>query len=184
MKKLKVFAGCTEFGSEVQAFKNRGHDAITLGLEGDVNIKMDICDFHTNEQYDLMWFSPPCTDFSIAKGVACKDRSVDLSIVEACFRIVKEAKPDFWIIENPRGCLRYFIGKPTITINYSDYGFKTIKPTDLWGVFPWFYSTTARIKNIISFQNIPGFTKGQKAERSRVPYGLSLAICKAMENTI
>lgn len=26
MNKLKVFSGCTEYGSEVQAFKDRGHD--------------------------------------------------------------------------------------------------------------------------------------------------------------
>ena len=139
MKKLKVFDGCTEFGSETQAFRDRQHEVTTLGLEGDVSIKMDIRDFHTTEHYDFMFFCPPCTEFSIANNRylgGCKDRTPDLSIVNACFRIVEEAKPTFWIIENPRGCLRYFIGRPTITVNYSDYGYVSKKPTDLWGVFP------------------------------------------------
>ena len=184
MKKLKVFDGCTEFGSETQAFKDRGHDVTTLGLERDVDIKMDIRNFHTKEHYDFMWFSPPCTEFSFAdwrKG-KCKERNADLSIVDACFRIIEEAKPTYWIIENPRGCLRHIIGKPTITVNYSDYGSQYKKPSDLWGLFPWFYSSFPRMKNTIPFRKALGFTKEQKAERSRVPYGLSLAICKAIEN--
>ena len=176
-RKMKIFDGCTEFGSESAAFKNRGHDVTTLGLEGDVNIKMDIRDFHTKDHYDFMWFSPPCTEFSIAIGKRCKDREVDLSIVKACFNIVEDAKPTYWIIENPRGCLRHFIGKPTVTVNYSDYGFITIKPTDLWGIFPWFWSNTKTVKNIVTFESISGF-------RSLVPYGLSLALCAAMERSL
>ena len=179
--KLKVFDGCTEFGSETQAFKDRGHNVTTLGLEGDVDIKMDIRVFHTKGHYDFMWFSPPCTEFSIAIGKKCKDWQPDLSIVKACFRIIEEAKPTYWIIENPRGCLRHYIGQPTITIKYSDYGFMTQKPTDLWGVFPWFYSSTARTKTTIPFEKILGFTKEQKANRSKVPYNLGLSICKSVE---
>lgn len=180
---MKIFDGCTEFGSETQAFKDRGHNVTTLGLEGTVDIKMDIRDFHTKDHYDLMWFSPPCTDFSIAIGKKCKDREVDLSIIEACFRIIEETKPGYWIIENPRGCLRYFIGKPTITINYSDYGFITKKPTDLWGFFPWFWPVVKPNKNIIPFEKLSGFTKELRAKRSIVPYGLSLSLCVATERT-
>lgn len=56
MTKLNVFSGCTEYGSEVQAFKDRGHNVITLGLEGDVDVKADIRDFHTNDHFDFMTF--------------------------------------------------------------------------------------------------------------------------------
>lgn len=181
---MKVFDGCTEFGSEVQAFVDRGHDVTTLGLEGDVDIKMDIRNYRVNEYYDFMIFCPPCQEFSIAKGVACKERDVDLSVVKACFRIVKEAHPKFWIIENPRGCLRHFIGRPTVTVKYSDYGFICQKPTDLWGDFPWFWSVVPRNKKLISFRKILGFTKKQRAKRSLVPYGLSLSLCIAIEKCL
>ena len=186
MKKLKIFDGCTEFGSETQAFKDRGHDVTMLGLEGDVDIKRDIRDFHTTEHYDFMWFSPPCTEFSFAnwKKGKCKERNADLSIVEACFRIIEEAKPTYWVIENPYACLRHLIGKPTITIKYSDYGFETIKPTDLWGVFPWFYSKTKRKNKIKRWNDAFPHTKKGKKNASLVPYGLSLAICKAIENSV
>lgn len=181
MKRLKVFSGCTEFGSEVQAFKDRGHDETTLGLDGDVDIKKDIREFHTSDNYDFMVFHPPCTEFSIAnyRLGACKNRTPDLSIVEACFRVVEECRPEYWIIENPRGCLRYFIGKPAATIKYSDYGHPSMKPTDLWGVFPMF-----------NFMMKPDFKPWKISIprnpklRAIVPYGLSFAICKSIEDII
>ena len=112
----------------------------------------------------------------------CKDRNADLSIVEACFRIIEEVKPTYWIIENPRACLRHLIGKPTITIRYSDYGFITPKPTDLWGIFPWFWSREKQRKKFVRWDTaFPHNKKGMK-ERMLVPYGLSLAICKAIES--
>lgn len=111
-KLLNVISCCTQYGSEVQAFKNRGHNVTTVGLEGDVDIKMDIREFHTTEHYDFMSFHPPCTEFSKANWRLgkCKDRTPDMSIVDACFRIVQEANPTFWMIENPQGCLRHIIG--------------------------------------------------------------------------
>lgn len=184
MRKLKVLDCCTEFGSETQAFKDRGHEVVLLGIEGDVDILCDIREFHTSEHYDFMWFSPPCTEFSIAKAIPCRDRKPDLSIVEACFQIIKEAKPVYWILENPRGCLRHLIGKPTVTIYYSDYGAAYRKPTDLWGEFPWFWSENHN-RNICEFEKVTfGLSKKDVAERSRVPYNLSLAVCKAVENAI
>ena len=188
MKRLKVFSGCTEFGSEVQAFKDRGHDVISLGLEGDVDIKNDIRDvhfYHANGYYDFMTFHPPCTEFSKANWRLgkCKDRHPDMSIVEACFRIVQEVKPAFWMIENPHGCLRHFIGRPQYCIRYGDYGHYCQKPTDLWGVLPWFGSYR---KNIVipGEHNNTAHSKGpcDPAKRALIPYGLSLVLCEAMED--
>jgi hypothetical protein len=188
MKRLKVFSGCTEFGSEVQAFKDRGHDVITLGCGGDVNIKKDIRDvhfYHAEGYYDFMTFHPPCTEFSKANWRAgkCKDRKPDMSIVEACFRIVKEVKPTFWMIENPQGCLRYFIGRPQYCIKYGDYGHYCQKPTDLWGVLPWFRSYRENIV-IPGEHNNTAHSKGPRdpAKRALIPYELSMVICQSIED--
>lgn len=186
MSKLKVFSGCTEFGSEVQAFKDRGHDVTTLGIEGEVDILMDIRDFSTNKHYDFMSFHPPCTEFSKAnwRSGPCKNRTPDMSIVNACFRIVQEAKPTYWMIENPVGCLRYFIGKPNYTLKYGDYGHYCQKPTDLWGVLPMFDFV---LKNNVvkGVHNNTAFSKGpNNKQRSIVPYGLSMALCLSMEREL
>jgi len=187
MRKLNVFSGCTEFGSEVQAFADRGHSTTLLGVNGDVDIKIDIRDFHTTEHYDFMTFHPPCTEFSIANWRAgkCRDRNPDLSIVEACFRIVQEANPTFWMIENPTGCLRHFIGRPQYNIKYGDHGHYCQKPTDLWGVLPWFNSYR---KNTVvpGEHNKTAFSSGCRdpSKRALLPYDLSMTLCKAIENVL
>ena len=190
MKKLKVFSGCTEYGSEVQAFKDRGHDVITLGIDGDVDIKQDIRDvhfYHANGYYDFMTFHPPCTEFSKANWRAgkCKDRTPDMSIVEACFRIVKEAKPTYWMIENPQGCLRHFIGRPQYCIKYGDYGHYSQKPTDLWGVLPWFGSyQNNNVQKYTGNLSAHSFGPRSPAKRALVPYGFSMVLCKAIEDVL
>lgn len=130
-----------------------------------------------------MWFSPPCTEFSKAnyRLGPCKDRSPDMSIVEACLRIVKEAKPHFWIMENPRGCLRHFIGKPAATIKYSNFGYCSVKPTDLWGEFPMFYPQVARSRETRPIQHI---VSSGDPRRAMVPYELGRAICLSIEEEI
>lgn len=191
MKKLKVFSGCTEYGSEVQAFKDRGHNVTTVGLSGDVSIQSDIrqfLDFHyDNEHYDFMTFHPPCTEFSKANWRAgkCKDRKPDMSIVEACFRIVEVAKPTYWMIENPQGCLRHFIGRPQYCIKYGDYGHYCQKATDLWGVLPWFGSYRENVV-VHGEHNNTAHSKGPSdpAKRAMIPYGLSMVLCRAIEDAL
>lgn len=169
---------CAGTGSATQAFKDRGHDVDTLDIVGEHTYVCDVREWHPTKQYDFIWMSPPCTEFSLAKRIHCRDRHPDLSIVKACLRIVSEAVPEHWIMENPKGCLRHFIGAPVITVRYSDYGGRTVKPTDLWGVFPWFFSEGFNIHPTPWDTAFPCHTdKG----RMKVPYGLSLAICKALE---
>ncbi len=193
-RKLKIFDGCTEFGSEIQAFRDRRHEVVTLGINGDVTIKCDIRQYFPSKDdyFDLMWFSPPCDQFSIAgtrwRG-SCKNNHNDMSIVDACFRIVDTCKPKHWIIENPAFGLRQIIGMPAIKINYSDFGYIAKKPTDLWGVLPIkflrYKTSTPKDKLIKNFQymkSLPNMTL--KQTRSIIPYNLGLALCYALENEI
>lgn len=180
---MRIFDGCTSLCSETKAFLDRGHEVVSLGIEGDVTIQCDIREYFPSrdDHYDFMWFSPPCTEFSIAdwrKG-KCKDRMPDMSIINACFRIIQTCQPRYWLIENPVGCLRHYIGMPQVTIHYGDYGHYCKKPTDLWGVFPWFWSRTPE-RYAKGKHNFINGTHDQK-KRSEVPYSLSLALCLAME---
>jgi len=185
--KLIIFDGCTKLKSETRAFSDRGHEVVSLGIEGDVTICCDIRQYFPSidDHYDFMIFHPPCNDFTRIgwrKG-KCKDRKPDMSIVAACFRIVETCKPLYWMIENPTGCLRYFIGVPQVKINYGDYGHYCKKPTDLWGVFPWFWSRTPEVYQKGKY-NHTAFRYGPKDpdQRALVPYGLSLALCLALED--
>ena len=57
-------------------------------------------------------------------------------LVNHCIRIIEEANPVFWAIENPaRGALRKYLGKPTMTYQPYQYGSPWSKHTALWGKF-------------------------------------------------
>lgn len=204
MSKLKVFSGCTEFGSEVQAFRDRGHDVTTLGLEGNVTICQDIRDFHTNEHYDFMTFHPPCTCFSIAavrhhwtNGTPNPETIEAMTVVKACIRIIREANPTYWMIENPRGMLRKvdFMKELTkkyfrSTITYCQYGYTSQKPTDLWHNIPTFHpkwchpNSSCHVSSPRSSTPKGTVQSKSKKQRSIVPYQLSLEVCRSVEGGI
>lgn len=185
---MRVLSLCTEYGSEVQAFKDRGHEVELLGLVGEnLNYRQDVRTFHPTKYYDFITAHPDCKQFSKANWRAgkCKDRKPDMSIVQACQRIIKEANPRWHMIENPQGCLRHFIGRPQYCIRYGDFGHYCQKPTDLWGVLPYFKSS--QINTVPKgHHNVTAYTNGTRRadKRAIVPYNLSLALCIAMESEL
>lgn len=174
---MKVLDLCAGTGSATRAFLDRGHDVETLDTSGKHTYIKDVRTFVLPHPYDFIWASPPCIEFSLLKRKKCSERNPDMSIVHACLVLCKQAP--YWILENPRACLRHFIGKPIITVRYSDFGDCVEKPTDLWGCFPFFWSTTER-QMIRKWKDDPNGRKN----RATIPYGLSLAICKAIEREI
>lgn len=79
---------------------------------------------------DLVWASPPCTEFSLAANAhRPRPENPDMSIVEACLDIIEHLQPRMWILENVRGAIRYFkdkLGDPL----------QVCGPFYLWGQFP------------------------------------------------
>ena len=181
---MKVLDLCSGTGSATQAFKDLGHEVITVDIEEGADIICDVRNFEPSGYFDFIWCSPPCTEFSIAKRIPYQDRNPDMSVVNACVRVIKEINPEYWIMENPRGMLRHLIGKPTITVQYADYGYPVVKPTDLWGYFPFFYSRVPRTNPTIPWDTaFPHKSRAWK-ERAHVPYELSRSVCLALEGVI
>lgn len=58
-----------------------------------------------------------------------------MEIVEACLNIINSTKCQWWALENPRGYLRRFLGKPKFTFQPWEYGDPWTKATDIWGNF-------------------------------------------------
>lgn len=85
--------------------------------------------------------APPCTMFSLARTTAKtpRDFKQGMEIVEACLKVIwtvrKEGKLAFWAMENPKGLLRQFLGKPSFTFDASEFGEDYNKATDIWGYF-------------------------------------------------
>lgn len=128
--------------------------------------------------------TPPCTEFSLAKGNSPRDFDGAMNIVKACLEIIWECHPAFWCLENPRGFLRQFLGKPPLTVWYWQFGDNLGKPTDLWGYYeaprrrysepPGLLQQWDKIKGIKSVQNL------SRAEvRAITPPGFAQAFFKA-----
>lgn len=211
-KKLKVIDLFSGLGGFSQAFLDRGHDITRYELDElfkDIpcTIIKDVYDLTSNDlkNVDIILASPPCTHFSVAalyhhwpKRIPTKATLEQIELVKHTIKIIKGAKPQYWILENPRGMLRKVIGKPAITQYWGSWGMNCLKPTDLWGKFPpidW------RTKEIAKYEYAPrgskkgiqgktplhkrkGFSwniKRDSAERALIPYDFSLAVCLAVE---
>lgn len=82
--------------------------------------------------------APPCTEFSLAsrKPIAERDFVEGLACVNACMRIILQARPSWWALENPaRGLLARFLGAPRDTWEPCDFGDAWTKATAIWGDF-------------------------------------------------
>tara|TARA_R100001443_G_C3331896_1_gene172499 strand:+ start:332 stop:940 length:609 start_codon:yes stop_codon:yes gene_type:complete len=147
MKVLELFAGSRSFSKVAEEM---GMQTFTSDYKcfDKIDYICDILQFDVSKipfKPDIIWASPPCTTFSIA---SCyhhwnKDRTPKtkecfkgIEMVKKTLEIIKNLKPRYFYIENPRGLLRKmdFIQNIGIrnTITYCQYGETRMKPTDIW----------------------------------------------------
>jgi len=164
---------CCGLKGASQAMAERGWQVITIDISPRFkpDYLMDIREFNWHgPQPDLIWCSPPCTEFSRDLLPWFREKKIpDLSIMQACRRIIHDAKPRYWIIENVRGAIKWFepiLGLP----KYS------CKPYFLWGYFPDINHVKLNHKNTDIIRS--------PANRSKIPYKLSAALAIAIEKAI
>lgn len=123
--------------------------------------------------FDLVWASPPCTEFSRESMPWCRTGNVpSVDLVREAMRVIDQAKPRFWVIENVRGSLKWLrpiLGQPIAHLG----------PVWLWGVVPdgivWPAHVAPYKQNLSS---------RRRAERSRIPVAISEALAKAVEDAL
>ena len=127
---------CGGTGAWSKPYKDAGYDVRVITLPGqDVRLYSPPPGIHG------VLAAPPCTMFSLARTRAKRPRdfSEGMQIVAACLRVIWECRArgnlKWWALENPRGFLRQFLGKPAMTWRPCDFGDPHTKPTDLWGYF-------------------------------------------------
>lgn len=146
-----------------------------------------------NLKPDCLLASPPCQRFSIAMPKWPKmGIKKAMEVVGACFEAVAWLKPKYWLVENPKGRLRWFLGTPKQTIRYSDYdlNYPTKKLTDFWGTIPLPMVKYVRDHKIGHVEK-GWFKKGfdydvprDRANRSKIPAGVSAAVLEGVEQQI
>ncbi len=148
---------------------------------------------------DAILASPPCERFSVMSLARHWNRDNTpkttegeeaLELVRHTIKLIQDRNPRFWVLENPRAKLRRLIGPPQATVSWCQYGGKVMKPTDLWGELP------PEFKPRLCNRGSPCHTSASRGEhrgtqaddltrgeRAKIPYGLSLELCHAMESS-
>ncbi|GAG59537.1 unnamed protein product [marine sediment metagenome] len=142
---------CSGLGGASEAFVAAGWEVLRIDnnplMSGVPHTKiMDIFSFEewvednlaNLPKPNLIWFSPPCRDFSTAYGSPRsiaqregKEWNPSLEILQCGLRIIEMLEPKYWIVENVRGAIKFFeddLGVPN----------QIHQAYVLWGKFPGF----------------------------------------------
>lgn len=131
MKKI-ILHLCADLGSDSRYYQlDDDYEVIKIGQ--DIGVE----NYTPPDNVHGIIANPPCTEFSTAKSfnhVGDLDKGMEL--VNHCLRIIEEAEPKWYVIENPaKGRLKQFLGKPNATYQPWQYGSSWTKQTALWGNF-------------------------------------------------
>ena len=142
MKLLELFSGIKSVGKIVEKL---GYEVISLDLKNaDINCDILNWDYFIfePETFDVIWASPPCTEYSKAKTIGVRKLEHANAIVLRTLEIINYLNPKYYVIENPQtGLLKeqsFMNDLPYVDIDYCKYGMPYRKRTRLWNnVFQW-----------------------------------------------
>lgn len=159
IKVLELFAGTRSIG---KAFEAKGHEVYSIEWNKDfenIDLYADIGKVTAQEildkfgRPDVIWASPDCTTFSIAAISHHRRKNAETGNLDPIsdyakfcdetdqhvISLIKELKPTYYFIENPRGGMRkmsWMQELPRYTVTYCQYGDIRMKPTDIWTNHP------------------------------------------------
>lgn len=138
-------------------------------------IIMDINDFNPLTiqcaDFDLIWASPPCTNFSQVNPN--RNPPAGIPLVQRTIEIIEALKPRCWIIENVKGSIKHLaplLGPPRLIIG----------PYVFWGNFPLFW---VNLQGYSKFENDTWSSDPLRPQRrAYVPFEISQALLHALDN--
>ena len=199
---LDLFCGLGGFS---QAFEDSDRWQVTT-VDIEARFEPDICadvfdlrpsDF--GQVFDVVLASPPCTSFSKANHIntspnhfkngipQTKQASNHVGLAYHTVGLIRGIGPSYWFLENPTSHLREFLGRPTGTVTYCQYGKNYQKRTDLWGTHPPITyracsaGSSCHDPSRLDSDNSKRPMPNDPAERAKVPEDLSTAIRDACE---
>ncbi len=138
MRLLELFSGSGSIGNVFkQTFEVTSLDS---DPKARATITCDIMDWdykvYEPGYFDVIWASPPCTEFSVLKTTGTRDFAKADGIVRRTLAIIDYSRPRLFFCENPQtGLLKtrpYMQGLPSVTLDYCKYGTPYRKRTQVW----------------------------------------------------
>lgn len=183
-----ILSLCDHTGNWSRPYERAGYEVVRVDIQDGQDVRL--MEFPGRVHGILA--APPCDHFAAsgarwweAKGEAA---ILDgLSIVDACLRIVTISRPEWWVLENPVGRLRRWLGPPVWTFDPCGFGLSDsdayTKKTLLWGNFcppvP-LVSVVARTPLVpILGSKMHRMSSSAKAQRSATPEGFAQAFFEA-----
>ncbi len=134
---LTILSLCDYTGTWSKPYRDAGYDVRQVDIRNGDDVRL-----FKALPYPVrgVLCAPPCTHFAGSGARWWKEKGESalhegLALVDACLRIVTVHHPQWWVLENPVGRLRDYLGDPRLIFDPSDYGDTYTKKTCLWGDF-------------------------------------------------
>jgi len=187
MKALDLYCG---LGGWTKGLKEVGFDVVGVDIAKEIILyypgKLIIQDVRTIDgkrfkgKFDVIVGSPPCRDFSKTtnfgkvKWKNPPNPENGLKLVHAFLRIVEEAQPKIWLMENVVGLCKYLNIKPKVIA----YLTPTMRRA-FWGNFPPFLIPCVGREKI---ENITGKLRSWK--RAEIPFPVAFSFAQACKEVL
>ena len=147
-------------------------------------IQADLMGYDAGTGWDVIVASPPCTEFSqltalrvYHPGGLPRDPQKGMTLVYVTHRIIQQAKPQYWAIENVRGARKWF--HPLLGVPRFQNG-----PWCLWGDFPHFLlrNSAPMRKGLAARSKKPapsGLPNNASWRRAYIPYDIARGLAEA-----
>lgn len=179
----RILSLCDYSGNWSKPYREAGYDVVQVDLQHGHDVRLMK---YPGKVHGIL-AAPPCTHFSRAgahlwpkKGEAALIEG--LALVDACLRFVSVCSPKWWVLENPIGRLKDYIGEPVYKFHPYEFGDAYTKRTWLWGDF------TPPMKMPVEFEltGKPGgrdfttkLSSSARNKRSETPLGFAYAFMRA-----
>ena len=161
LRLLELFSGTGSIG---RAFEAQGWEVISVDLdpEAQATFRQDItrweCAALLGKKIDVIWASPPCTNYSILRAKSTEDDRLDSDeLVQKTLQIIEELGNPPCFIENPwsgklktRGLMDHL---KLHRVDYCTYGMPYRKRTAIWTNTAWIPSRPLCKHNCASSRN-------------------------------
>lgn len=190
MKALDLYCG---LGGWSDGLTLEGFDILGVEIEQRIAdlykhsvIVADVRDLDPSEfkGYDLIVGSPPCRDFTAGSDSwwkIKKDPMRGVELINAFLRIVNEAKPKYWLMENVRNAANYIDEKPRGVFKLSRTMFRCF-----WGNFPSFLVPLDYAKPLM--REVDNWSGPKKAlrqwEKARIPMSVARALGRQVRGSL